>query len=139
MVNRRHLLSAIPLAAGAPLLNAAQGGRERSTRSIPGVVPISDDERRSRIEKARRLMAANKIEAIVLEPGTSMLYFTGTRWGRSERTFALVIPARGELAYVVPGFEEGRAREVTKFTSDIRVWQEDESPYERIVQVLHDR
>lgn len=103
------------------------------------MTPISTEERAARIEKARRLMIENKIEALVLEPGSSMSYFTGTRWGRSERTFAMVLPARGEIAYVVPGFEEGRAREVIRFSRDVRVWQEDESPYERIVQVLRDR
>jgi Xaa-Pro dipeptidase len=101
--------------------------------------PISDQEREARMEKARRLMVENKIGAIVVEPGTSMIYFTGTRWGRSERTFALVLPAHGDPAFVVPAFEEGRAREVVRFTKDIRIWQEDESPYERIVQVLRDR
>lgn len=101
--------------------------------------PITDAERESRIEKARRLMVASKIDAVILEPGSSMTYFTGTRWGRSERTFALIMPVRGELAYVAPAFEEGRAREVIRFSKDLRVWQEDESPYARIVDVLRDR
>ena len=66
------------------------------------VVPISMDERQSRIEKARRLMRENKIDAIYLEPGSSMFYYTGMRWGTSERMLALVIPARGEIAWVCP-------------------------------------
>jgi Xaa-Pro dipeptidase len=116
-------------------------GQAQWLRGAPpaGVVPITDRERQARIEKARRLMAENKIDAIILEPGASMMYFTGTRWGRSERPFVLVMPARGDLAFVVPGFEEGRAREVIRFTKDIRVWQEDESPFARIVEVLSDR
>jgi Xaa-Pro dipeptidase len=40
---------------------------------------------------------------------------------------------------VLPGFEEMRARELIHAGDDIRVWQEDESPYERIVQALKDR
>src|SRR4051812_263289 len=78
----------------------------------PPVAPITDDERRARIEKARRLMIENGIDAMFLEGGTSMFYFTGVRWGNSERTFGVVIPARGELAWVTPGFEEQRAREL---------------------------
>src|SRR6266550_4046622 len=70
-----------------------------------GVVPISLDERRARIEKARRLMRENKIDAIYIEPGSSMFYYTGMRWGASERMFALVIPLRGEIAWVCPKFE----------------------------------
>lgn len=104
-----------------------------------GIVRITDTEREQRIEKARRLMAANKIDAIVLESGPSLYYFTGVRWGRSERLFGAVIPARGELAYVVPGFEEDRARELIRFGKDVRTWQEDESPYERVAQILKDR
>ena len=105
----------------------------------PMIVPITDDERRSRIEKARRLMVENGIDAMILEGGTSMYYYTGTRWGNSERTFVVVIPARGELAWVTPGFEEDRARELIKFSNDVRVWQEDESPYKVIAGILRDR
>jgi len=103
------------------------------------IVPITDAERLARIEKARRLMAENGIDAMVLEGGTSMYYYTGVRWGNSERTFAVVIPARGELAWVTPAFEEQRARELIKFSNDVRVWQEDESPYRVIAGILRDR
>ena len=71
-------------------------------------------------------MRENGIGAIVLEAGTSMSYFASVRWGLSERTFVVVIPAKGELACVCPGFEEARARELTTFPEDVRVWQEDE-------------
>jgi Xaa-Pro dipeptidase len=101
--------------------------------------PITDAERQARIDKARRLMIENGIGAILLEGGTSMSYYTGVRWGNSERTFAVVIPARGELAWVTPGFEEERARELIKFSKDVRVWQEDESPYKVIAGILKDR
>jgi Xaa-Pro dipeptidase len=77
--------------------------------------------------------------AIVLEPGPAMMYLTGVRWGKSERSFLVVIPAKGEPAWVLPGFEEMRARELIQAGGDIRVWQEDESPFERVAQVLKDR
>jgi Xaa-Pro dipeptidase len=108
-------------------------------QQIPTAPPITDDERRARIEKARRLMNENGIAAMFLEGGTSMFYFTGVRWGNSERTFGVVIPAKGELAWVTPAFEEERARELIKFSNDVRVWQEDESPYKVIAQILRDR
>ncbi|WP_396208214.1 aminopeptidase P family N-terminal domain-containing protein, partial [Gemmatimonas sp.] len=60
-----------------------------------GVVPISVDERKARLEKARRLMTEQKIDALMLAGGTSMEYFTGMRWGNSERLLAVVIPAKG--------------------------------------------
>jgi Xaa-Pro dipeptidase len=112
----------------------------RALKPFPGhAVPISDDERRTRIEKARRLMTENGLGAIVLEPGTSMTYYVNVRWGLSERPFLLVIPATGELAYISPGFEEQRAREITRFTNDVRVWQEDEDWGALVAGILKDR
>jgi Xaa-Pro dipeptidase len=104
-----------------------------------GIVPISLDERQARIEKARRLMREHKIDAIYVEPGSSMFYYTGMRWGASERMFAVVIPARGEIAWVCPKFEEERARELITMGKDIRTWQEDESPYRRVAEIFRDR
>jgi Xaa-Pro dipeptidase len=112
----------------------------RSLKPLAGqAAPITDDERRARIERARRLMTEHGLGAIVLEPGTSMSYFVNVRWGLSERPFLLVIPAKGELAYVAPGFEEARAREITTFTNDIRVWQEDEDWGALVAGILKDR
>jgi Xaa-Pro dipeptidase len=104
-----------------------------------GIVPVSVAERRARIENARRLMRENRMDAIYLEPGSSMFYYTGMRWGTSERMFALVIPARGELAWICPKFEEERARELITMGRDIRTWEEDESPYQRVAQIFRDR
>jgi Xaa-Pro dipeptidase len=104
-----------------------------------GVTPIADEERLARIEKARKLMSDHRIDALVLEPGSSLFYYTGVKWGLSERPFVAVIPARGDIGYVCPGFEEMRAREQTKFSNDIRVWQEDDSPYKVVAAILKDR
>ncbi|HEV8484530.1 MAG TPA: Xaa-Pro peptidase family protein [Blastocatellia bacterium] len=112
----------------------------RRLQPIPSpVTPISDDERRARIEKARRLMVENGMSAIYIESGSTMFYYTGVRWGASERMFALVIPARGELTWVCPAFEVTRARELIRFGLDVRTWQEDESPYKRVAQIFKDR
>jgi len=84
-------------------------------------------------------MKENRIDALYLDGGTSMFYFTGVRWGTSERMFAVIIPARGDPAYVCPKFEEGRARERIRFGDDVRTWEEDESPYKRVAQIFKDR
>jgi Xaa-Pro dipeptidase len=94
---------------------------------------------RARIEKAQQAMKEFGLGAIVLEPGPAMMYLTGVRWGKSERSFIVVIPAKGEPAWVLPGFEEMRARELIHAGDDIRVWQEDESPFARVAEVLKDR
>src|ERR671939_250161 len=73
--------------------------------------PITNDERRARIEKARRIMAAEKIGALVLTGGASLTYFTNIRWFGGERLFACVIPAKGAPFFVCPAFEEDRAME----------------------------
>lgn len=136
-MRRRQLLAL----AAAPFLEA-QSVPEPIRNLKPmtaGIVPITDDERRGRIEKARVLMRQNNLSAIFLEGGSSLFYFTGTRWGSSERTFGAVLPAKGEMAWVVPSFEEARAREVIHFGKDIRTWEEDESPYARVAQIFKDR
>jgi Xaa-Pro dipeptidase len=104
-----------------------------------GISPITVEERQSRIEKARALMAENGIAAIYVEAGSGLLYFTGVRWGRSERMMAAVIPAQGEIAYVCPAFEEARLREMIVFGDDVRVWEEEESPYELVAGIFKDR
>jgi Xaa-Pro dipeptidase len=111
------------------------------TPMTAGIVPIADDERRARIAKAQRLMEEQKIDAIFMEGGTSCFYFVGMRWGQSERTFGVVIPAKGPIAYVCPGFEDDRARELIKpaFGNEVRVWQEEESPYQVIGKMVTDR
>ena len=106
--------------------------------------PITREERIARQEQARRLMKANHLSAILLADGTSLDYFTGIRWWGSERLFAMVLPASGPAFYVCPAFEEGRARErIAKFAdakqADIRIWQEDEDPYQRVREGLKDR
>jgi Xaa-Pro dipeptidase len=104
-----------------------------------GIAPITRDERTARVQKAQRLMNENTIGAIFLEGGSSMFYFTGVRWGLSERPFVAVIPAKGDIAWVCPGFEEERARELVSKNAEVRVWQEDESPYRQIAGILRDR
>jgi Xaa-Pro dipeptidase len=93
-------------------------------------------------ERLSRLQSAMKeygLQAIVLESGPAMLYLTGVRWGKSERTFVVVIPQKGGPFWVLAGFEEARARELIRPGDEIRIWEEDESPYQRIVDGLKAR
>jgi Xaa-Pro dipeptidase len=106
---------------------------------MPQTAEVSPATYRQRIEKLQAAMKELGFGAVVLEPGPAMVYLTGVHWGKSERTFAVVLPAKGEPVWVLPGFEEGRARELIHVGEDIRVWQEDESPYQRIVEGLRDR
>ena len=100
---------------------------------------ISAETFKARMAKLQEAMKEFGLQAIVLESGPAMMYLTGVRWGRSERTFAVVLTQKGDPAWVLPGFEEMRARELIQSGQDIRVWQEDESPYQRIAEILRDR
>ena len=108
---------------------------------VSGIVPITVEERKQRIAKAQELMAREKMDAIFLEGTVSCFYYTGMRWGQSERTFGVVIPAKGSLTYVCPKFEEDRARELilTAFGDEVRCWEEHESPYEVILGIIKDK
>lgn len=102
------------------------------------IIPITVQEREGRIEKAQRLMAENKINALFLDGGTTMEYFTGIKWGTSERMMAAIIPAKGEVKYISPGFEAERVKELMTIGKDIRVWEEHESPYKQVAMALKD-
>ncbi len=138
-------LASLPLAASAAADNVSLPPSIAELKSRKSeAAPISVEERSERQQRARKLMAENALNAIVLMEGTSLRYFTGIRWWGGERTFALVLPAKGAAFYVCPAFEEGRAREqIAKSPDgaqpDVRTWQEDESPYRLIAQGLQDR
>ena len=145
--NRRNFLSSTALLSGAVALPSFQveddlpASINKLKPMIDGIVPISVQERKQRIAKAQELMAREKLDAIFMEGTTTCFYFTGMRWGQSERTFGVVIPAKGELAYVCPKFEDDRAKELinTTFGSELRCWEEHESPYQLILNIVKDR
>jgi Xaa-Pro dipeptidase len=148
--SRRDFFKLTATGAGAVALGTATGCTTGESADLPDPIrglqpypgeytPITDEERQSRIEKAKRLMVENGIDAIFLDAGTSMFYYTGVRWGQSERMFGIVIPARGEIGIVTPAFEEERARELIRFGDDVRPWHEHESPYELVSGILRDR
>jgi Xaa-Pro dipeptidase len=102
------------------------------------VVPVSVKEREERIAKAQRLLSEQNIEALILDAGTSLVYFTGISWWPSERTMVAIIPAKGNVKYICPGFEEARFRELITIGNEVYAWQEDESPYQLIATVIKD-
>src|SRR5690349_5086473 len=91
--------------------------------------PISRAERMQRIAKAQGLMRAAGLKAVLVEAGTSLVYFTGVQWWRSERLTAAVIPAEGAPLLVTPEFEEPSIREMLQIPADVRVWNEHGSPF----------
>jgi len=155
LFSRRRFLKTGSLAAGVSAVLPKLAGASDSDQPLPPSIealktlrpeakPITLEERSQRQAKGRQLMRENNLSAILLTEGTSLNYFTGIRWWGGERLFAMVLPAKGEAFYVSPAFEEGRAREQIAQSpdgahADVRTWQEDESPYERVAQGLSDR
>lgn len=155
VLTRRQLLGSTGLAALAGATRATPAHTQTSAgESLPAPIaglsslrhlahPIANDERLARIEKARRLMAASRLDAVLLTGGTSLTYFTGLRFGTSERLMALVLPAKGDPFIVCPAFEVDRLQAQIRQSplpgADIHAWHENESPYARLGQALRDR
>ena len=102
------------------------------------VKPIRTDELQARVTHAQQLMtdAKPRFEALYVSPGTTLVYYTGIHWWPSERILAFLVPRQGDPLLVAPAFEEGRLREQMRWPVEIRVWQEDQSPYSIIEKWL---
>jgi Xaa-Pro dipeptidase len=155
MLSRRRFLQASTITAGTSLaaFTSPLQAEEACPPLPPSIAslksmkdqakPITVEERAARQEKARQLMAAHHLDAILLADGTSLDYFAGVHWWGSERLFALVLPAKGRALCVCPAFEEGRARELLANSpegknADVRTWHEDQSPYAVLAQGFKD-
>ena len=145
-MHRRHFLKTsaaagalIPLATSALLAQDQKGhiANETVGRVKSRITPITPGERMERIERAKRLMTEQSIDALFIEGGTTLGYFTNVSWGRSERLFAMILPRNGEPQYIAPKFEEGRAREQVG-SARLLTWEEHESPYTLLHQILAD-
>jgi len=146
MVSRRRFLLTAAATAPTLALHAQEKAPEKPAAEaleLPApllelkdrrkdIVPITTDERGQRMDLARALMKQYNIDAIVITTGASLQYFTGMRWGQSERLFAYVIPQAAGAFVVCPNFERDRIGEsLKKFpeTTITYLWQENEDPY----------
>ncbi len=141
LMSRRAMIAAaaLPLLVRPGLLRAAEPDLADLRNITPGAVPIDAAERARRLSRAQALMKANGIGAILIEPGSTMIYFTGVRWGRSERLTAAILPVEGEPCIVTPFFEEPSVRETLAVPAEVRVWQEDQNPLAVVAGYLRDR
>ncbi|MFW2852611.1 M24 family metallopeptidase [Sphingomonas sp. TX0543] len=139
---RRNLLGAaalLPLANLAGVVRAAEPDLAELKNITLALKPIDITERAARLRRAQALMREHGIGAIVIEPGSSMIYFTGVVWWRSERLTAAIIPVEGEPCIVTPFFEEPSVRETLAVPAEVRVWQEDQNPLAVAAGFLRDR
>lgn len=141
-VSRRELFA---MASAGAALAASTGLYATGSRGQPlatltkGAQAITALEHTARIAKLQSLMQQQKVAALLVEAGSTLQYFTGIRWWRSERTTAALIPAEGEVVVVTPFFEEPSIRETLKIPAEVRPWKEDQSPFELIAGAVRDR
>jgi len=142
-ITRREVLSmagaSAALASLAPRSLFAAESASGLKSMTADVVPIGRSEFLARIDKARALMGKHDIGALLVEPGASLVYFTGVEWWRSERLTAAVIPREGDIVIVTPHFEEPSVRESLRIPAEVRVWNEHDDPLAAVAGVLRDR
>ncbi|WP_419184586.1 M24 family metallopeptidase [Botrimarina mediterranea] len=97
---------------------------------------ITAEDHRQRIDCLQRRMAEQNVDAVLLPGGASLRYFTGVGWGISERLLGAMIGREGDPVYVAPAFEEPKVRQLLRVGDAVRVWQEEESPYRLVAQLL---
>jgi Xaa-Pro dipeptidase len=151
---RRGFLQTAGVAAAATLAHPSLAAAAEPKSLPPAIAalksrkseakPITPAEREQRMDRARQLMSDNQLDAMLICGGTSLKYFAGISWWLSERLFAMVVPAKGKAFFVCPAFEHDRALEqiVTGLgwkDPEMRLWQEDESPYAFVAAGLKER
>jgi len=142
MIERRFFMGAAGAAAGAALAPGVLRAQPPTAELKPitgGIVPIGRAEREARIARAQQLMRRQGLSAILIEPGASLVYFTGVRWSRSERLTGAVIPAEGQIGVFTPFFEEPSVRESLAVPADLRTWNEHEDPLALVGRWLRER
>ncbi|WP_027137398.1 M24 family metallopeptidase [Gaetbulibacter saemankumensis] len=102
-------------------------------------VAIKKSEFESRIKKVTELMKAQEVPAMYLHGGTNLYYFTGTKWGPSERMVGAILFSDGTIEYIAPTFEKGTLLDFMIIEGEVNCWEEHESPFELFVQVLQSK
>jgi Xaa-Pro dipeptidase len=101
-----------------------------------GVKPITLGEYQERLSKAQKLMKEVGLDAVYLNAGTNLYYFTGTRWYASERLVGAVLPVGGDITYIAPYFEVDTLKGFMQIEGAVKGWHEDESPYQLVIRTL---
>ncbi|MBU6252278.1 MAG: Xaa-Pro peptidase family protein [Alphaproteobacteria bacterium] len=138
MISRRSILGSATALALTPAFAKAVPA-DGVTIIAAQAKPIGAQERAARLAKVQRLMQQAGIGALIVEPGSSLVYFTGVEWWRSERLTAALIPAEGEVTIVTPFFEAPSIRESLGIPASVRTWNEHENPLALVADWLRER
>lgn len=141
-LDRRQLLFASGAMATVGLTGMARAAVQELNAAKSSILippPIGRAERLQRLAKARALMQANDIGAIIVESGASLDYFTGVQWGRSERLTGTVIPVSGDPIIVTPFFEKPSVEESLGVPAEVRTWNEHDEPLKLVADFMRER
>jgi Xaa-Pro dipeptidase len=98
--------------------------------------PIAVAERQDRLARAQALTDGIGAQALLVNAGASLRYFSAVPWGQSERLVAmLLVPGRTPII-ICPHFEIGTLEADLAIGADIRSWQEDEDPVALVIDAL---
>jgi len=113
---------------------------ELSKLSAPNVQPepIGIEEFQNRLDKACAALKSMGLDALYINAGTNLYYFTNTQWNSSERLVGALLFADGTLKYIVPEFEIGTFNDFIGIEGELIPWAEHESPVEKIAEVVKD-
>jgi Xaa-Pro dipeptidase len=98
--------------------------------------PISLQERRDRLQRLEAAMQAQGIAALMLDATSSLRYFTGLSWYRSERLIGALVRPGKPLTYVCPRFELDKVAGVVGVPGEFLTWEEHESPYALVADAI---
>lgn len=98
--------------------------------------PITMEEFKSRIEKASASLKEKGLDALYINAGTNLYYFTNTLWNPSERLVGAILFADGSLKYIVPEFEIGTFNDFIGIEGELISWKEHESPIQKIADLV---
>lgn len=109
------------------------------------IAPIQSTEYTFRHQHLAETLKKEKANALIMEGGASMVYYTNIEWGLTERAFMVILqlnetePTGIHTTIITPAFEATRARESLKQANlpttiqpDIVEWLEYKSPFESL-------
>jgi Xaa-Pro aminopeptidase len=113
------------------------------------IQPIQPNEYTARHERLAKTLKEENADALIMEGGASMIYYTNIEWGLTERAFMVILrlnesePTGIHTTIVTPAFEATRAiksLEEAKLPSsiqpDIVEWLEYNSPFDSVKSVF---
>lgn len=96
---------------------------------------VAAAEREARMARAQELTEKLGADALLVNAGASLRYFSGLPWGQTERLVAMLLVPGRKPVMICPHFEIGTLEADLAIPVDIRSWQEDEDPVALVTQV----